>query len=434
MTTPASHRRRRSIAFTLLELLIVVAIIAVMAAAGVPAIRNIIYSSTSSLAESQLRLALNAARDLAIRNPTGDTAAVFTYESGGRLTIIPAIHVGTLLDGQDPGLPYTTTTSNPKVYRDVFVPTPMVDPVQLPQGWMVRGFAPPGSIYNNSPAVPDINGDPVVQNGWYYENFTAPVVGNRNINLDSDPLINGQSRGTWVFPENAFFDETKREQGDYRQTFMVRFQRGTGRVLGSTFIPSVLLLPRSRIDSNTYPTALADVTPPIGPNDWRRVDRIEDLVGWARSVLALNPAQAAALIGARSTDSVTVNSVGILGLYEETRMAAALGASGVNRITGTIYGTTPTERPNVGSANEAPKAPNIDVKLWGVGTIVEGLGQDFDKSKRAQDLINSFMIGALKARDIHRNLNFTDGNRPIDADVRLFVMDTYLGNPKEVKP
>jgi hypothetical protein len=44
------------------------------------------------------------------------------------------------------------------------------------------------------------------------------------------------------------------------------------------------------------------------------------------------------------------------------------------------------------------------------------------------------MIGALKARDIHRNLNFTDGNRPIDADVRLFVMDTYLGNPKEVKP
>jgi prepilin-type N-terminal cleavage/methylation domain-containing protein len=431
MTMPASHRRRRSIAFTLLELLIVVAIIAVMAAAGVPAIRNIIYSSTSSLAESQLRLALNAARDLAIRNPTGDTAAVFTYESGGRLTIIPAVHVGALLDGQDPGLPYTDN-ANPKVYRDVFVPTAMVDPVQLPQGWMVRGFAPPGSIYNSSDR--DINNQPVVQNGWYYENFSGTVVGNRNPNIGTDPLIAGPSRGNWVFPENAFFDETKADQGDYRQTFMVRFQRGTGRVLGSSFIPSVLLLPRSRIDTNTYPGALPSVTPAIGPNDWRRVDRIEDLVGWARSVLALDARQAAALVGARSTDCVTVNSVGILGLYEETRMAAALGAGGVNRITGTIYGTTPTQRVNVGSANEAPKAPNIDINLWRAGTAVNAAGADFAQSEQVQVRINSFMIGALKARDIYSGLNFTDGNRPIDADVRLFVMDTYLGNPKEVKP
>lgn len=60
--------RRLLVAFTLLELLIVVAIIAVMAAAGVPAIRNIIYTSTASMAETQLKLSLNAARDLAIRN------------------------------------------------------------------------------------------------------------------------------------------------------------------------------------------------------------------------------------------------------------------------------------------------------------------------------------------------------------------------------
>ena len=64
-------------------------------------------------------------------------------------------------------------------------------------------------------------------------------------------------------------------------------------------------------------------------------------------MLALDARQAAALVGARSTDCVTVNSVDILGLYEETRMAAALGAGGVNRITGTIYGTTPTQRVNV---------------------------------------------------------------------------------------
>jgi hypothetical protein len=115
-------------------------------------------------------------------------------------------------------------------------------------------------------------------------------------------------------------------------------------------------------------------------------------------------------------------------------MAAALGAGGVNRITGTIYGTTPTQRVNVGSANEAPKAPNIDINLWRAGTAVNAAGADFAQSEQVQVRINSFMIGALKARDIYSGLNFTDGNRPIDADVRLFVMDTYLGNPKEVKP
>lgn len=431
MNALSSHRVRRSIAFTLLELLIVVAIIAVMAAAGVPAIRNIIYSSTSSLAESQLRLALNAARDLAIRNPNGDTAAIFTYEPGGRLTIIPAVQVGSLLDGQDPGLTYANP-ANPKVYRDVFVPTPLVDPVQLPQGWMVRGFASPGTIYNSSDR--DINNQAVVQNGWYYENFSAPLIGNRNFNIGTDPLIAGPSRGNWVFPETAFFDPNERERGDYRQTFMIRFQRGTGRVLNASFIPSVVLLPRGRIDTNTYPNAMPVLNPGLGPVDWRRVDRADDLVGWARSVLALAPDQAAALIGARSTDCATVNAVGILALYEESRMAAALGAGGVNRITGTIYGTTPSQRANVGTANEAPKAPNIDINLWRAGTSINAAGADFLQSEQVQVRINSYMIGALKARDIYTGLSGTDGARPLDGDVRIFVMDTYLGNPKEVKP
>lgn len=431
MNTRSPHRVRRSIAFTLLELLIVVAIIAVMAAAGVPLIRNVIYSSTSSLAESQLRLALNAARDLAIRNSSGDTAAVFTFEPGGRLVIVPCVQVGTLLDGQDPGLPYTNPT-NPKVYREVFVPTSLVEAVQLPQGWMVRGFAPPGTIYNSSDR--DINGQPVVQNGWYYENFSGTVVGNRNLNIGTDPLVAGPSRGNWIFPENAFFDATRAEQGDYRQTFMVRFQRGTGRMLGATFVPSVVLLPRGRIDTTTYPGALPNINPALGPTDWRRVDRADNLTAWARSVLALPPDQASALIGARSTDCVTVNAVAILGLYEESRMAATLGASGLNRVTGTIYGTTPTLRAAVGSAGEVPKAPNIDVTLWRPGTAINAAGADFTQSEQVQVRINSFMIGALKARDVYTGLSGSDGARAVDADVRIFVMDTYLGNPKEVKP
>ncbi|MBY0111861.1 MAG: prepilin-type N-terminal cleavage/methylation domain-containing protein [Phycisphaerales bacterium] len=429
-------RRRRGVAFTLLELLIVVAIIAVMAAAGVPAIRNIIYTSTASLAESQLRLALNAARDLAIRNSSGDAAAVFTFEPGGRLTIVPVVYAGTLLDGMDPGLPYTGNANQVQVYREVFAPTPLVESVQLPPGWMVRGFAPPLSIYNNS--VQDItNSRPAVMNGWYQENFynaAPPRIGNRQINLGTDTIIGSNNRGNWVFPENAFFDETQKEEGDYRQTFMIRFQSGTGKLVAASSVPSVVLLPRSRIDTSKNPNSMPVLAEPLKDNDWRRVDRADNLVAWARSVLSLPSAEAAALIGARSTDCVTVNAVSMVGLYEESRMAAAIGAGGVNKITGCIYGTTPTDRPQVGTAAEAPKAPNIDLALWGNGTVVRTQSDEAKRCERVQMQINSYMIGALKGSDVFTGLSGTAAGAGVEADVRLFVMDSYLGDPKEAKP
>lgn len=425
-----TRARRVLAAFTLLELLIVVAIIAVMAVAGVPAIRNIIYTSSASLADSQLKLALNAARDLAVRNASGDTAAVFTYEPGGRLNIVGMVYVGRILDSKDPSP--NAAGNNTKVYRDVFVPTPLIDPVQLPPGWMVRGFAPPGSIYDASSI--DINNVPVVQNGWYHDNITGAKVGNRLMNVGTDPLIPGTNRGNWVFPETGFFDPTKWDEGDFRQTFMVRFQSGTGKVLPPDAVPAVALLPRDRIDTDSYPNALPTLSSgAMGKTDWRRVDRADNLVSWARGVMALSSDDAEKLIGARSSDSVTTGSVLLLALYEESRMAEAIGAKGLNAVTGTIYGTTPSDRAPVGTATESPKAPNIDVSLWQDGTFVKAGGADYVKSERAQILVNSYMISALRLRDVYTGLNFTTGSAPVTSDVRLFTLDSSFGNPTEAR-
>ncbi len=421
--------RRWLMAFTLIELLIVVAIIAVMAVAGVPAIRNIIYTSTASMAETQLKIALNAARDLAIRNASGNTAAVFTFEPGGRINIVGMVYAGTLLDDKDPGI--SPGPTNPKVYRDVFVPTPLMDPVQLPPGWMVRGFAPPGTIYYKG--VPDINGTAVVSNGWYDDSITGSKIGNRLVNTGTDPLIPAPNRGNWVFPETGFFDPTKAEEGDYRQTFMVRFQSGSGKVMPPDAVPAVAVLPRERIDTNLNPSALPTLSSgPISKVDWKRVDRADNLAAWARGVLALPAADASKLIGARSTDCATVSAVLLLGLYEESRMASALGATGTNKVTGTIYGTTPTDRPLVGAVEEAPKAPNIDVSLWRTGSTV-AVGADYARAERVQILINSYMIAALNAGDVFNGLTGTAASAKVDSDVRLFTLDSNFGNPTEAR-
>lgn len=423
-----SRTIRHRVAFTLVELLVVIGIIALLAASGVPAIRSMIYSSSGSMAESQLRFALGAARDLAIRNASGDTAAVFTYEPGGRLTIVPVIYVGTILDTKDPEKPVTDSTTI-QGYREVFAPSALAEPVQLPAGWMVRGFAPAGSVFapgnnNDSPPVQ------VPSNGWYYE--VSPV-GNRRLNLGTDLISGLPSRGNWVFPETGFFDASITDRGsgprpNSRNTFMVRFQSGTGRIVAVSPNPIVVLLPRNRIDTNSA-AALADVKSPVwaGSSDWRRIDHTDNLVSWARSVCSLVPAaDAASLVGCRSTDAVLVASVNIIALYDESRMASALGARGLNRVTGGIYGGAVGA---ISTSNEAPKAPNIDVGLWPASTFVASGGSQAEKAERVQMLINNYLLNALRAQ----NITPGSGTNAVDSDARIFTVDTYIGSVSEAK-
>ncbi|MBL8885724.1 MAG: type II secretion system protein [Phycisphaerales bacterium] len=416
MNRTSARRILRTAGFSLVELLVIIAIMGILAAAGIPAIRNMIYTSTGSMAESQLRFGLGAARDLAIRNEGGDTAAVFTFEPGGRMTVIPMVFVGRILDTADPRFAVSTPPAGPVTYRDVFAPTALAEPMQLPAGWMVRGFAPPGSIFapgtNNS-------GTLVPSNGWYYEN--TPV-GNRRINLGNDAISGQANKGNWVFPENGFFNPVETNTGENRRnTFMVRFQGGSGRIAGASVTPAIVLLPRNTIDWTAPLTARPTLSTTLTQGDWRRIDHADNLPNWARSVtkLPLN-SDIASLIGCRSVDVAMACNVNLLALYDERKMAQTIGARGVNKLTGTIYGGAV---PPLNTAAEFPKAPNIDLSLWPSSSLASA------NAERVQMLINSYMLNALKYSDVD-----TGGpNTNLDADARLFRMDTYLGSAVETR-
>ena len=416
MNRTSARRILRTAGFSLVELLVIIAIMGILAAAGIPAIRNMIYTSTGSMAESQLRFGLGAARDLAIRNEGGDTAAVFTFEPGGRMTVIPMVFVGRILDTADPRFAVSTPPAGPVTYRDVFAPTALAEPMQLPAGWMVRGFAPPGSIFapgtNNS-------GTPVPSNGWYYEN--TPV-GNRRINLGNDNISGQPNKGNWVFPENGFFNPLETDTGENRRnTFMVRFQGGSGRITAASVTPAIVLLPRNTIDWTAPLTARPTLSTTLTQGDWRRIDHADNLPNWARSVtkLPLN-SDVASLIGCRSVDVAMACSVNLLALYDERKMAQTIGARGVNKLTGTIYGGAV---PPLNTSAEFPKAPNIDLSLWPSSSLAS------NNAERVQMLINSYMLNALKYSDVD-----TGGpTSNLDADARLFRMDTYLGSAVETR-
>lgn len=416
MSRFAIPTRRWASGFSLVELLVIIAILGILAAAGIPAIRNMIYTSTGSMAESQLRFGLGAARDLAIRNEGGDTAAVFTFEPGGRMMITPMVHIGQIVDTLDPERA-VGTGNVPTAYRDVFAPTALAEPMQLPAGWMVRGFAPPGSIFaaglNNSGVM-------VESNGWYQEK--SPL-GNRRINLGTDSISGKLNKGNWVFPETGFFNPLRTNTSDNRRnTFMIRFQGGSGRIVGASVNPAIVLLPRNQIDWNTATARPTLVNPAmVNKSDWRRIDFADNLTNWAKSIAKLpSYADVAALIGCRSVDVALACNVNLLALYDETKMAQSIGARGVNKVTGTIYGGSVGALSN---ATEAPKAPNIDLSLWPSSSTAAG------NAEYVQMLINNYMLNALKYSDVSNGGPQTN----IDADARLFRVDTYFGSVVETR-
>jgi len=121
-------------AFTLLELIVVILIIGVLLGIAVPSFSAMLRSSESSMADTLLRNALRAGRDVALRSGgREDVAVVFTFDARGRLSILTCVKVGELADSP-PTLPI--------VLREIFVPVDISQPTQLPKYWTVRGFAP----------------------------------------------------------------------------------------------------------------------------------------------------------------------------------------------------------------------------------------------------------------------------------------------------
>lgn len=297
-------------AFTLMELLVVILILSVLLAIAVPSFSAMLKSSEETMAETLLRNALRSGRDAAL-NAGGrqDAAVVFTYDAQSqRYSMITCTKVGELLDtpAQVPGVPF----QNVRVLREVFVPLETAAPVQLPKFWMVRGFAPINSI--------DLK--------WYRHEM------GQQQRYGADPRA-----ADWVFPETDFFNKAVVNDGKNRQTFMVRFEAGTGLVSQANGLAALVFLPG--IDAKARIGGVWGKYQSFLKNNRRYVQSA--LVDTFNDI---NPAPTpengrTLLLGDDSGDTILVKPVKTIALADERKLASALGVR-VDPGTGCLYTLT----------------------------------------------------------------------------------------------
>lgn len=395
-------------AFTLTELIVVIGLIVLLLAIAVPSFTAMVRSTDRTLAESQLRVALAATRDLAISagaghggSGRGDAAAVFFFDQSGRVRVVPCIQVGTLNDwvrlslGNDP---------RNRIERDLFVPARLVEPVKIPRGWSLRGYAPAGTLDT---------GRTYTWNGWYESN--------------SDRAYD-VNRGNWVFPETDFYnpagvgidtgsiaaaDEPALAQigsvdgsGNNRQTFMVRFEAGTGNLAVANRRQALVVSPSSAVAFRSTRAPYRDY----------RIDRATDPEQFVRQILATRPdfpndftgiRKRMNLIGDASVDTVLARPVTEIALYQERLLAAAVGATAVNPATGTLYGVRNRSR-------TWPSSPTYDISMFR-NPQPNGL--------ELTNRINDWIEG--------RPLTMP-GVAPVPSESRLFVLQRGGGQLREV--
>ncbi len=282
-----SAARMTSRAFTLIELLVVVSLLSILLAVAVPAFSSLMASNERAMADSKLKLAATLGRDAAVRAGRGNDGAVaFFHAPGGRVRAVPYIKVGVLEDLDDAGDP---------IERDIFIPVSTFEPIELPRGWSVRGYAPPSTVDEQ----------------WY-----------------EDTVLSGdRDEGNWVFPETNYYDPTDANGGDRRQTFLLRFDAVDGTASVPKARDALLLDPstsRKLRESGVFST--------YNP------ERAASYLAHVRAILELPPSDPdrRTLLGNDSPDTVLARQVTQIALYEESRLAGALKVK-IDRDTGTIY-------------------------------------------------------------------------------------------------
>lgn len=369
-----SRGSARRVAFTLTELLVVISILILILAMAIPAFSSMLYSSALATAQNSLSVAIAGARDAAVRSAYGqDAAAVFIYTPNGRLSVIPCVEAGTLMDVDMYG---------DAVLREVFVPASGVEPVQLPNSWAVSGYAAINSI--DAPG-----NDPLaVDSGWY---------------LNDDESWNYEyNKGNWVFPETGFFGPDE-DMGRNRQTFMIRFQGGTGAVETANLDAVLVVLPSTSMKSgfrNADPWRSNRLD--IAADLERAVERI--VAGDADNNGVVEPADDTArrkLLGDVASDTVLVRPVPQVALYNLRKAASAAGASGLSATTGSLYYTDPSG------------VPRYDPRIFGGAPNAAQITQR----------VNEWIQGQLQVN-----------GKPVASDAIVYSFQRYLGTPQELIP
>lgn len=398
--------RRSGAAFTLIELLVVISLLVLLLAIGVPAFANLLRSSERSLANNAMGTAIRAARDIAQRSEGGDGALVFTMEPGGRLTMVPCIQVGDVLDrtsnnavgGQQP------------IRRDVFVPHPLFRASQLPAGYTVRGFA----------TADLIDGE------WYGDKRTG-----NPYEAKSGPSGETSSDPNWLLPETGYYkgnkfatnkvdpDKADPDNGRNRQTFMLRFAGGTGEM---TFSPTaaIVVLPIEADPAQT-PSQRALVLPGLNDRPFVRARDASDLRAWAKLILndaafdatAQRRVARLSLIGDESVDTVLAKTVPWVAMTSERQLVADL-AKGIVGPTAAKPGESVSVSLDrrTGTLYQAGEQPTL-------------VGSDPAKLARVLNaLVNGQMVisaGADKSPP------------PLVPEAQVFLVSAFQGNTLEVR-
>ncbi len=356
-------------AFTLVEVLVVISIFVLLLAIAVPAFSSMLYSSEQSLVENSIRIAMGSARNYAARSPSGqDAAAVFIYDAETKkCSIVTCTFAGTLMDKPPPNAPPGVTG----IQRDIFAIAPGIEPMQLTSGWTIRGLAPAFSIDEE-----------------WYETTYGP---------GSTPNLSNQAN--WLLPETSFYKDNVSNSGQDRQSFMIRFEGGTGMVKTSSPHTALVHYPsNNQILHATWPR---DPTGGTSPNtNPLNPDNETDYYRYVRRVLAwpgppgiagagqLTLAEKRQILGDESADTILCKSIGQFAVCSERHLARGIGVE-LNQSTGTVY--TSTTQPVID-----PTVPTL------------------------RDKVNEWIV------------NRDPSGNPLDSDARIFTIQRYLGWLQEV--
>jgi type II secretory pathway pseudopilin PulG len=362
-------------AFTLTEMIVVMTVVLIMLAVSIPTFRSTMASAESSNAETHLRLAILAGRNAALHSDRGaDTAVVFLHEPGGRCTAVVCEYAGTIRD-------YSGSPAG--VERDVFAPISGAEPVQLPVGYMVRGFVPAGMM--------DISSG---TQAWY----------------EGDRYDTGERN--WVFPENAYYDALSQDDGADRQSFIVRFSGGVGAILVGDTREVLVVDPRptasgrSAAPWSTFRVDIGDV----GATVREAIVRLNNQGGLSGGGGANDTLTR--LFGDQSGDTVLGRAVEQVVLYREADLAAAIGQK-LDPDTGTLYQNKPEPKLIVKLNSSNAKR---DLRRWLEGdTNRDGVWLDDNDTNPDAPVARIYTFqrysGALQPVPL-LNLENISGNRP----------------------
>ncbi len=250
MLCARSNPPPRRPAFTLVEVLVVISVIAISLVAIVPAFGRIIESANYSAAVNRVTAALSLARSEAMNGR--QTAVAFLFDPQTERTTLLIVErersAGALTRAAE-------SVCNQTAF--IFRPVPGQAAITLPKGFGVYGLALSASF------VPQCENDEI---GWY-----------RNEAFRQDPGFLDVTDRFWIFPRNdarMFIDDDKwseieddpdladwREAARYAETFFVRFDE-KGAILPSVELGTGANLLDAYLEFEA-PTDLFDITPNI---------------------------------------------------------------------------------------------------------------------------------------------------------------------------